>query len=224
MVYRKRYGKRSMRRKYRRNRYKRNYNNGSSLRYKVMRIIKPELKFREQRVGPANMVVAGTVSPVLDITSAIAQGTSATNRVGDFIKPVTLHGSMSLTGFDGATAPVYRVRVFCICWKEQFIAATSPLIADLYQNTADPWSPFKPSARGTFKLLWSRKFELVNEQNNPKFSRVYNYKVPLSRLPTITWDVAIPNRNHLMFFAVSTFAIAEEATIEISNMFRYTDS
>ncbi len=83
---------------------------------KVKRIINAELKVRDLGVGPVDLPsITGLVLHI----SNIAQGDLNTERNGNWIKPTTWMGTITVRGDNAANpsiTPQYRVGV--LCWKE----------------------------------------------------------------------------------------------------------
>lgn len=215
MPYRSRMKARNMGRRYRRRRRR------PRRRYMSRAMIsRPELKFHQTALANVVMSISATQLPNLN-ASNIVQGDAATQRIGNFATPITSHGTILVRGFDNAVLQTYRVRLFWFIWKDTFETATHPDLDDLLGAPTDPWSPFKVSARGTFKVLWSRKFTIVNSIENPTFTRSFNYKLPMRRLQRFTWDGATQVRNHLFFYAISEFTVDEEPKVSLTNILRY---
>ncbi len=213
--YRPRYNRRRMRgrrRRYYRPRYNRRNNNRS------------ELKFVNDVQIDTAMNFVGSLFLRLTISDQIVQGVTNQQRIGDFIKPITNHGTITVNSDISEADVQTRFRLFFFIWKELIEDPTSPSLDQLLEDATDPWSPFKVSQRGTFKVLWSRKSFVINNADNTYVSRVYNYKFNMARLPQMTYDGATPNRNHLIFVGISDSAEENTSTYTINNMFRYTDS
>ncbi len=104
---------------------------------------------------------------------------------------------------DIAETEVSKVRCVWFYFKEQDDLPTEPSSSLLLEQGL-AFSPFKFASRGKFKVLYSRKFLITNDKDNPQFTRIYNYKISLTdKMPNITYDLAIPQKYHIYFFIIS---------------------
>ncbi len=221
---RNRYYRRTRRRMYRRLTGRKYTRPSRSFAVKVRKVVKSELKYRNQNQSNISMDLIAGLFPKLSISADINQGNLITQRIGDFITPVTNHGTVSVIA--DTTSPIQstRYRLFFFVWKETVDEPVAPVIEDLLEDVLDVWSPFKISQRGTFKVLWSRKSFVINNLDNTYVSRVYNYKFNFNRISQMTYDGGAANRNHLFFYGISDGGIPNPSTYTINNIFRYTDT
>lgn len=199
---------------------RRKYRRPPMTKGKVMRIIDAELKLRDLGVGPnAIPSITGQISQI----TAIGQGDLNTQRTGNWIKPTTLFGQVTLKGNIGAAAgvtPLYRVGI--ACWKQDETANPFAL-AQVMQNTNSPHQGYRISNKGQFKILWSRTGVLSSQEDNPKF--VVTHSFYLKPVLKILYEAAADKNNHLFLFAYSDIlAAASPPTIVFDLRLRYTDS
>jgi len=221
-----RYGRRRGRFRRRKGRMTR-YNRPSySFARKVRRVVSAELKFSTNTNNDTLLQDAVAIStPVVNnITTGIAVGTSATQRVGNYVDPVNIHGTISLEGNATSATPTYKARIIFLAWTDEFLSGVSPQLGDILETPTDPWSMFDTSAKGRFKSLYSRKVLLVNDETNPKFSMTFNYHVKMGKIPNLSYQGATALRNHVMLFVLADNDGVNFGTFNLSNMFRYTDS
>jgi len=193
---------------------------------KVRRVVSAELKFSTNTNNDTLLQDAVAIStPVVNnITTGIAVGTSATQRVGNYVDPVNIHGTISLEGNATSATPTYKARIIFLAWTDEFLSGVSPQLGDILETPTDPWSMFDTSAKGRFKSLYSRKVLLVNDETNPKFSMTFNYHVKMGKIPNLSYQGATALRNHVMLFVLADNDGVNFGTFNLSNMFRYTDS
>ncbi len=205
------------RRRYSRSRYRMS---GRGFAQRVQRVVDSELKFAA--IGASLQPIVGNQSEI--ILSNIEQGTGATNRIGNWIRPITVHGNVTIEGTPGAVASTFGVRVGVACWKHD--ESLDPFQAsDIMLSGAAPGGPFSVVQKGAFQVLWSRYVVVVNNDDNSKVIQQLRFKAGLGSLPKILYDGAINKKNHIFFFAVSDDTSgANPVTVEFDIMFRYTDS
>ncbi len=185
---------------------------------RVKRIIDAELKFRDLDVGPVD-IPSATGSVVL--ISNIGQGDSAIQRTGNWLKPVSWMGTITIQGNQNNVADLTSLfRVFIVCWKEnEDINALD--LAKVVQDTASPHQGFNIQNKGQFKILWSRTGIVSNNTDNPQFQKMYRFYVKPSM--KILFDDASLRNNHLFIIAYSDQA-ADPPSLIFSTRLRFTDS
>ncbi len=187
---------------------------------RVKRIIDAELKVRDLGVGPVDIPAgAGSVVHI----SNIGQGDLNTERNGNWIKPTSFMGTITLQGNEVADAglvPQFRVAV--VCWKEN--QTLNPLeLGKLVQDTFAPHQQFNIENKGQFKVLWSRTGILSNQDINPQYLKVLRFyvKPPMK----VLYDNAAFKNNHLFIVAFSDVdAAANPPMYSFDTRLRYTDS
>ncbi len=210
--------------KYRgRRRFKRRSRRGRSGRmtaYRVRRIINAELKVRFLSVALGD-ITQGTGNLVA-VTSPIAVGGLAGQRVGNWIKPINLHGQVTLTGEDGAAESLFNVRCGFIQWMndEQFDPVS---VAQIIEDPVSPFGPLNFGNRGSFKQLWSRKYILSNDVQNSQFLKTIPFYIKL-RVKQCTYDDGNPKKFQLYFYVLGDHLLATAPKFSLDFTCRYTDS
>ncbi len=186
---------------------------------RVKRIIDAELKFRDLDV--AVDIPLGTGSVVL-ITN-IGQGDSAQQRNGNWIKPVSWMGTITIQGNDTNVTDITSLfRVFIVCWKENE-AINALDLTKVVQDTASPHQGFNIQNKGQFKILWSRTGIVSNNTDNNNFQKMYRFYVKPSM--KVLYDDAAFRNNQLFIIAYLDQAAATGApSIIFSTRLRFTDS
>jgi len=122
-----------------RRKLKRRYSSRPMTTSRVVRIIDAELKFRDLSVGPQPIPsVTGAVSPI----SNIAQGDLVNQRNGNWIKPVTFYGTVTIVGNTAQALTTSLYRIIVVQWKENEVANPVTL-ANIMQDTSDPHQGFR---------------------------------------------------------------------------------
>ncbi len=219
MVYRRYSGKKMVKRRYR-GRSKRYSRRRPMTAYKVRRIINAELKVRFLSVA-LNDITQG-LGDLVAVTSTIAIGGLAGQRVGNWIKPINLHGSVVITGEDGAAEPLFNVRCGFIQWlnDEQFDPVS---VAQIIEDPVAPFGPLNFGNRGSFKQLWSRKYIVSNDVQNSQFLKNIPFYIKL-RVPQCTYDDGNPKKFQLYFYILGDHLLATAPKFSLDFTCRYTDS
>ncbi len=188
---------------------------------KVKRIIDAELKVRDLGVGPLDMPSVG--GQVIHITN-IAQGDTNTTRTGNWIKPTSWMGTITVQGdiIEAGSGIVPKYRIGVVCWKEN--ESNNPItLAQIMQDVAAPHQQFNIENKGQFKILWSRTGILSNDDDNPQFQKMHRFYVKPSM--KVLYDDAGFKNNHLFIFAFSDIDVAANPpTVSFDTRLRYTDS
>lgn len=219
MPYNRRYTRRPMRRRRRPMRRRTNYRKPMTSG-RVKRIISAELKVRDLGVGPIGFPNATGV--VTNITSGIAQGDANNQRNGNWIKPVSFMGTLTLVGNPASLLEVQQFRVGVFCWKENedVDPATLP---KLMEDTFAPHQGYNITSKGSFKILWSRTGILSTAIGNPQHQKVLKFYVK-PRMKVL-YDAATPRKYQLFIFACSDIAAASDPPVlSFDTRLRYTDS
>ncbi len=227
MVYRSSYRSRRGRGKYRRRRgmmRRSRYSKRHMTVGRVKRIIDAELKFKVLSVGP--LTVPNLIGDFVSVTDNIAQGDSATERIGNWISPVNIHGSVLIQGNQLAqttnTSVSFRVAFFQ--WKEDLQFQT-PDAATIMQDTVAPFGPWNITNKGSFQVVWTRKFFVSNDDDNYFFTRKLDFYIRIGRRPKVLYDDGNPKKYHYFFFIMND---ATDSTnllqYFLDYTLRYTDS
>ncbi len=188
---------------------------------RVKRIIDAELKVADLGVGP--LEIPAGVGSVIHISN-IAPGDANNQRNGNWIKPTSWMGTITVQGNNAGAAtgiiPQYRVGI--VCWKEN--ETLNPIeLSSIMQDTFAPHQQFNIENKGQFKILWSRTGILSQDDDNPQFLKIHRFyvKPPMK----VLFDDAALKNNHLFIFAYSQIdAAANPPSYSFDTRLRYTDS
>ncbi len=187
---------------------------------RVKRIIDAELKFTDLDVGPVDIPnLTGFSSP---ITLPIGVGTSANQRIGNWIKPVTWYGTITVTGDPAEADSTSLISLMAVQWLED--ETQNPLnLNDIVQDTAEPHQGFNIQNKGQFKILWSCTAIISNNNDNTQFQKMFKFYVkPRER---VLYSDAAPKKGQLFLLAFSNIpAAGNPPQYEFSSRLRYTDS
>lgn len=186
----------------------------------VKRIIDAELKFSDLDVGPVSIPqITGELTP---ISAQIGQGDLATQRNGNWVKPITWYGTIVVEGNAAEADTTSFYRLMCVVWLEN--QTNNPInLAQVVADVAEPHQGFSIVNKGQFKILWSRTGIVSNNTDNPQFQKMHKFYVK----PTlkILYDGLTFKNNQLFILAFSSIpAGGNPPTIEFSSRLRFTDS
>lgn len=166
---------------------------------------------------------------------AIGQGLGQSQRIGNWITPKFMHGTVRVRGNplaleDGAEPAhlTWTIRIGILVYLDSRQGA-SDLTSDLLQDSARPGGPFKVALKGEFRVLWSRITVVSNNNDNDYFTRTFKYSLKLASLGKALYegsDAEDQTRGQLLFFAMSDASSppAFPPFIDMDGMFRYTDA
>ncbi len=206
------------RRAVRRRRYRRPAMSMVSARF-VRRIVDAELKFRDLGVGPVDLpTINGNITHI----SNVSTGDSASERTGNWIKPVTWMGTITVEADAANTNETVQYRIGCVCWKENQDANPIELVK-LMQDTSAPHQYYNIQNKGQFKVLWSRTGILSTNIDNSKFQEVHKFYI--KGMQKILFNNADFKNNHLFIFGYSDIPTASDPPrYSFDTRLRYTDS
>ncbi len=187
---------------------------------KVKRIIDAELKFVDVDLGPLD--IPNAVGVVTPITTGIAQGDAVNERNGNWIKPVTLYGTITINGNVAALPETALFRHMIVVWKEN--ETNNPIdLGQIVQSTVFPHQGFNVQNKGQYRILWSRTGIVSSNPDNPQFQKMHRFYVKPSM--KVLYDGANPKNNQLFFISFSDVNLAlDPPVIEFDIRLRYTDS
>ncbi len=187
---------------------------------KVKRIIDAELKFRDRDLGPLD--IPNAVGLVTELSIGIAQGDAVNERNGNWIKPVTLYGTITVQGNAVAVQDTSLFRHMIVVWKEN--ETNNPIdLGQIVQSTVFPHQGFNVQNKGQYRILWSRTGIVSNNTDNPQFQKMHRYYVKPSM--KILYDGNAPKNNQIFFISFSDINLANDPpNVEFSHRLRYTDS
>ena len=189
---------------------------------RVKRIISAELK---QNVTDFDFTGVRIGAPVVTLLSNIAQGDLSTNRTGNWIQPINLHGYVTMTGTIGASVETLQARVGIFRWMNDN-AADPPDITQIVNDPGNPSGPFSFKDKNSFKILWSRFLNLQTNADSPQFLKTLRYYIRIGRSQKALYDGGItPKKYQLFFFAIGDgLAAGDEVQVSLTNTLRFTDS
>ncbi len=190
---------------------------------KVRRIIGAELKRQVFGINGVFPAVDGFVFQATDI----GIGTSVTQRVGDWISPAVMHGTIQVNAVHGISPAIREQmtgRIVIFTFKEDS-ADGDPTVSDIVNNDTSPNGQFNFVNRGQFKVLYTRTFSLVADHDSPFFTNTFKYYLRLGSHPKITFNGTITKQNHIYILLFSDVDTADPAVPEfrLDNVIRYTD-
>ncbi len=188
---------------------------------KVKRIIDAELKFVDVDIGPLDM--PNTLGVVTPITVGINQGDAVNQRNGNWIKPVTLYGTIVVNGNEAnIIEETIFFRLMIVVWKEN--ETNNPILLNqVVQSVVFPHQGFNVQNKGQYRVLWSRTGILSTNSDNPQFQKMLRFYVKPSM--KVLYDGNAPKNNQLFFLAFSDIDVATNPpSVEFSLRLRFTDS
>jgi len=192
--------------------------------YKVQRIISAELKRTVFGVSGDAPALTGEIQ---NLTNSIPQGDLATQRNGNWIQPIVMHGTLRVNALHVAAIPnlpVVSVRASFFRWKEDN-STNLPTLDEIVNDTSAPNGHFNFPNRGMFDILWTRNFTLVPDERNPQFTKMFKYYIKLNRGQKVIYDDALPKKYQLFFIIFSdTVDVTLIPEYRFDNVIRFTDS
>lgn len=165
---------------------------------RVRRIIGAELKFGYQ---PFNGTAPADNDENIALT-LINQGVMAGNRVGNWIQVINIHGSLQVEGQVAGAVGVVNCRAFIFRWNEDQ-SSQLPTLDTIMESVTAPMGPYNFGSRGKFKIVWSRVFTIINDDDNPQFSKKFPIYIRLNRSPKTTYQDGAPKKNQYFFWIFS---------------------
>ncbi len=191
----------------------------------VRRVVSAERKY----VHIQGTIIAQSQSAQSFPLSESSQGTGPTERIGNWIQPVSMHGTCTVTGDPtGPSDSVTKVRVFIWIINDN----ASAFVVDPYEfmdDRARPHGPFNINRKGGFSVVWTRVCTVADLLRNDKHSMTYSWSLSLNKKQKCLFSgPADFNRTkfHYNFAALSDVPnpLSNPPTIVFDSMFRYTDS
>ena len=191
---------------------------------KVKRIISAELKFLSKDLTDQPFNVAPTGAFILPL-SDVPQGDSNQERDGNRITPVNVHGHITLFGDPAGAGDAFtNVKITILRWLED-ASSTPPTAALLMQDVANLGGSYNIDNKGMFKVLYSRYFVLVNNEDNPSVRKTFRYYIKLSG-KTLFDGAANTDLKKFQIYLIlqSNSNTATASLADVNNTFRFTDS
>ncbi len=210
-------------RKYRRYSRSSKYPMYRSLSSKVKSIVDSEIK---NSVRSADFATFAPNAGFLDSpTTGIVQGMLTSQRIGNWVEPVNIHGLLQLRGINNATNDTTAVRLTVFQWYNDQDTDPATNGAIMF-DAASPYAPFSFVNKDSFKVLWTRLCLLVNKEQNDKFAQLYRFYIRLNNAPKVLYSGAALDKQNQIFVSAVTELVAagDEPQIAIDVTFRYRDS
>ncbi len=188
---------------------------------RVLQIVQAESKFRAVSVSFVPRVGSQDEFLITNIT----QANSATTRVGNWIRPTSFRGVVSVIGDPGGTtATTFAVRFGVALWKND--ESIDPFTTDrILQEPSAPFGPFNVVEKGSYQVLWTRTCFIVNNSDNTNLTKKVPFSINLSKIPKTLYDGGTPKKYQLFFFAASDdTAGTQPVEVFLDALLRYTDS
>ncbi len=184
----------------------------------VRRTIDAELKFSDNDVDVPIPRTTGAITHITDMV----QGDGASQRTGNWIKPVTWYATMIVIADAANAVETNLVRLMAVLWKENDDA--NPItLAQIVQNVVEPHQGFNIQNKGQFQILWSRAFIISTNPANSQFQKMYKFYLK-PKLKVLYSDAVFKN-NHLFLIAFSDVdTLSNPPVLQFSTRLRYTDS
>ncbi len=186
---------------------------------KVKRIIDAELKFKDVNVN--GLTIPSLLGNLFSL-SAIDTGDGESERIGNWVKPVSLHGAITVQADETSAEPLQRFRVFIVQWREnQDIDVAS--LEKLVQNTSQPYLGYNVQSKGAFKVLWTWVGAVISNTDNPQYAKTRRFYVkPRTK---ILYDGDGPRKYQIFMAGISDIAALDAPpSFTFSSRLRYTDS
>ncbi len=187
---------------------------------RVLRIVGAESKFRITGANSRPQIGAQTEIRLTDIDV----GTSASQRIGNWIRPVSLRGNMVIRGTAGNALQKLSIRVGVALWKND--QSADPFLAgDIMADGNSPFGEFSVLEKGSFQILWTRTMVVVNNDDNSQNVKKVMFSINLSKVLKTLYSGAAPKKYQLFYFFISDDSNggADAVNIEVDALFRYTD-
>lgn len=191
----------------------------------VRRAVGSELKY----LSTNSTFLVSQSDPSALFLSNVVQGLGPKERIGNWINPVGMHGTVRCHGTTLAAAPeIYTMRVGILRYNDD-ISNITFISSDLLETVDRPGGPFKVTSKGQFSVLWTRVLIVSNNSDNGLFNRSLKFRINLETSPKVLFDgpsLTGQTRNHLVFFAMSDSPTPDDEppSVDIDCMFRFTDS
>ncbi len=186
---------------------------------KVRRIIDAELKVSDLNIGL--LAMPDTVGARFHLSN-ISLGDANTERTGNWIKPVSLMGTLIVQAQLGTSVTTPRFKVFVVQWREDAVLNTPDLVK-IVQDVVEPHQQFNVESKGQFKILWSWTGTVVPNADNPQFVKTKRFYLKPPR--KILYDDDVLKKEQLYLFGFSDVDGLDNPPFISGNIrLRYTDS
>ncbi len=185
----------------------------------VRSIVDAELKVRDLSIAPVTVLTTGSLT---NITEGILQGDGSTERSGNWIKPVSLYGTMVIAGNAGNNALLTEYRFYVLCWKEdESVNDATPM--KIMGDVTDPFQGYNIPNKGQFQILFSKTGIVSNDLDNSKNISISKFSIKGSRLEKVLYSGDDAKKNQLFIGCFSSEAV-DAPIFRFTTRLRYTDS
>ncbi len=171
---------------------------GRAFAARVRAVVKAESKYKYLPFEADPTVTA----PFVHHVSEIALGQLSTQRIGNWIQPTSVYGTVRVFGNPASEELTDGVRVGCLIWNNDNDSDAFDATNLLEFNEA-PGGPFKIPEKGSFTILWTRYVQVVNNDDNAQFVKTLKVSFPMVRKPKILYDGGESKKYQIFFFALS---------------------
>lgn len=158
--------------------------------------------------------------------TALTQGSSTLQRIGQEIRPVYLGCRYTLQGRMGAVDPVTKVRVVIFQWNEDTTLG-SPVFSDIVDNvtSSDVFNYYNTQQTPGFRILYDAKHLVSNVDVNPDFALANEVSIPAKKLRNVTYNGgASTGTGKLYFMAFSNApAVGQLPQLAFNGRMKFTD-
>ncbi len=184
---------------------------------RVKRIIDAELKFKDEFI--ANLAMPSGAGIIVNL-SGIDQGDSQSERIGNWIKPVTLYGTLNVQADEANAEPNQPFRIMIVQWREN--QDNDPIsLLSLVQNVNEPFQGYNIQSKGSFKILHTWVSTVIGNTDNSQYIKTHRFYVKPST--KILFDDTLQRKYNLFLVAFSDKALLAP-TLFGNVRLRYTDS
>ncbi len=156
--------------------------------------------------------------------SLINPGTGASERIGNWVQIVNIHGNLRVQGTANGTVPIVTCRAFIFRWNENN-TLNVPTLAQIVNSDIAPQGPYNFQNRKVFTIVWSRVFTIVNNETNPQITKKLPFYIRLRRGPKTVFNDVLPTKFHYFFQMFSDTDTANSVpSYRLDITTRWTDS
>ncbi len=167
----------------------------------------------------ASLSIPSVTGQIIHLSN-IPHGLTENDRSGNWIRPVTLYGTINIQANLDNLESVQPFRVMVVQWRENQNVDLINL-DKVVQNSAEPFQGYDVQSKGAFKILWSWVSTVIGATENPQFVKTRRFYVkPRTK---ILFDGDEPRKYHLFLVAFSDQAV-DSPFLYGNTRLRYTDS
>ncbi len=152
--------------------------------------------------------------------SGIDTGDGPSERIGNWLKPVTLYGTLNAQADENNEEVNQPFRVMIVQWREN--QDNDPIsLESVVQNTAEPFQGYNIQSKGSFKILHTWVSTVIGNTDNTQYIKTHRFYVKPST--KVLYDDTLQRKFNLFLLAFSDKA-ALAPTLFGNVRLRYTDS